>query len=189
MARTSSNQLLLSLVVALSCTLCGEASAEVVGSTQWSGKNYYVDVQNRNGTATVWLRLRKNASSTGDINALTLNYQSTTINAARKLCSAKKFVDKSKMVVGCASSVGTGVCALTGGGAGVGMVVCGISAQYAAQRGFRDCINGMSDEIASYLRMQNEWRAFAAGNSISMGNWADAIDRGIDAACDDPRLR
>ena len=167
------------------------AHATSVTTTKYKGKTYTVDVTPVCDSATIYFRVKANACSVGDIyvgkltrSTKTVKKNETLKQAAATLCTVKNVYDNGKMVLGCAASAGSAVCLLasvpTGG---TTAIVCSGAVAFTANSGLKDCVQGVSDKIASYLAGERNWKAFATGYGIGSGSWTSAIDNAIDWAC------
>ena len=175
----------LALVLGLSAT--GQANATVVGTAKFQGKTYYVDVLKCGATATVWFRVKANACSLGDFQAMNLKANNMTMtDAAKLICRAKSVYDGGKTLVGCGATIATGLCAAgaapTGGAT---VAICSGAIMYTADKGLADCIDGVSGYIASFLGQDKVWAAAGFSAKLAGGQWTGAIDKAIDAACAD----
>jgi hypothetical protein len=152
-------------------------------------RTYYVDVVSQGCRATVWLRVKPNMCSFGDIGPMELQARNTTLSdASRLICRAKATYNAGKTIVGCTASIASGACAagaLPSGGTTVAF--CSTVFVYTANKGLADCIDGISNLIAGYLGIQREWAAVATMAKINSGQWISAIDKAIDTACADLR--
>ncbi|MBI1926992.1 hypothetical protein HYR99_22460 [Candidatus Poribacteria bacterium] len=156
-------------------------------TVQWRGKPYYVDVVTVGQKASVWLRVKPNASSAEDIKILKLEARNMPFDDAMKLvCRAKEVYDSGRTIIGCAATVGSGACiagAVPSGGATV--AVCSASLTYTFDRGLQDCVVGVSDFIAARLIKSSEWPIVAEKAAVDTGQFGDAISRMIDTICAD----
>jgi hypothetical protein len=108
------------------------------------------------------------------------------INAASAICRAKRYYDNGKTVVGCTTTVGSFICAAGAvSSSGATVVVCNGIIVYTTDKGFADCIDGVSSAIASALGNGKEWSEIRAQVGASSGQFITVIDKAIDVACAD----
>ena len=164
-----------------------DAQAKIVGSAKKDGKKWYIDVLVSKKNATIWLRVKPDMCSIGDIKYMNVTASLSTLGKAGKMiCRAKKVYDSGKTIVGCASTVGSLVCgAASASTAGSAAAVCSGVIVYTVNKGLADCVDGLSSAIASALGGEKEWAIVATQASITSGQWTKAIDKAIDIACSD----
>jgi hypothetical protein len=137
--------------------------------------------------ASVWLRVNPHECGKDDVKVMELKAQNLHVAEAAKLaCRAKEIYDGGKTIVGCAATIGTGVCAVSAvPSAGATAAVCTSTLLYTVDKGVADCLMGVSDAIASSLGYEKEWAIVAAKAAIDTGQFAIAIDKMIDGVCAD----
>ena len=150
-----------------------------------NGKTYFITLEKHNGEVTVWARKALQQSNREDISILTFNTKvmPDKDKAMSMICRAKNTVDNGRLILGCASVVGTGICVATGGGAGVGVPVCVATVGYAATTGLVDCVAGLTDKISSYFGYSDF--GYAAEQAFNALSPTSLVSVAIDQACDD----
>jgi hypothetical protein len=158
-----------------------------LGKVSTSGKTYYAYMQTNGKKSEVWLRVKKDSCSNGDIKYMGLTVSKSTLkDVARSICRAKSYYNKGRTVVGCLSTAGTVICgAATASSGGAAASVCTGVIYYTGSTGLQDCVQGISELIASAFGRQKEVKAIITQTKISSGQFVSAIDDIIDLACDD----
>lgn len=157
-----------------------------LGEQRIENQMYFVELQVWPNEAVVWLRARPYTCSLDDKKVLTLSIGYKTIYEVQtQVCRARKIYDNGKIIVGCGSLVGTGICAFTGAGGGYGAVVCYATATYALTTGAQDCIFGLAGIIAQLLGYGQEWQFVKYQYGISSPKLTTLIDLALDAMCQD----
>lgn len=157
-------------------------SQNVIGRDVINGKNYYIVLENFSGQPEVWAREHLNMSGVNDVQVGKFTIKSLTNNAMGLICRDKKIYDNGALALGCASTVGSAICVMSGGGGGIASSACVFTISYGVKSGFVDCIGGLSNKIA---------RAIGAGNYfenirfLNHPTIVSAISKTIDKACSD----
>lgn len=183
------------VLAGLQSDVLADTNSFYYGTRQVDGKTYHVYLHDYGGRAELWFRVRKDASTNGDIKVLDLVPQTKSVpnnttlqQFAKTLCTVKSVYDGGKTVLGCASVAGSAVCLSasvpTGG---VAAVACTTTFRYAATKGLVDCVDGISDWIASSLGKDRDWALFKTGVNISDKQWLGALNSAVDAACAEMR--
>ena len=173
------------LLVIFSMTI---SFAYVVGTTNYNGTQYYVDVQISGNSASVWLIKNKSMCTPNDIKVFNISSSNPTLKSAKeKICRAKSVIDDGKTILGCAATVASGACAAaTVASDGATAVFCQATWSYTVKAGLKDCISGVSSKIANYLGM-NGWAALATKAAITGAKWTSVIDTAIGQMCKDAK--
>ncbi len=182
---------LISAVVALAGLMTGTAKADVIGTTTYKGKTFYVDVQPNGSTADIWFRVSKSACSTGDKHIAQISRSTKAVkkgvtlkDVASTACTVKEVYDTGKTVAGCAASLTTAACLAASAPVGeTTAVLCLASLDYTIDKGAADCFFGVSNKVAEWLAGSANWNSFASGYKVGTKQWGDAIDHAIDLAC------
>jgi hypothetical protein len=175
------------LVASLGIAFDPMPSAEAATLTQVvvRGRVYYLDVAVAGRKATVWLRVRANASSVADVRAAELSVGSGKFpDPAVALCTAKRYYDGGKTLIGCVASAGALAC--TAGAVPTGgtvLALCSATVLYAANQGFAACLDGVSGEIARRLGREADWNTVRLLAKVSDAQFIGAIDKAIDLMC------
>lgn len=149
-----------------------------------NGKAYFITLERAAGGGEVWAREGLNVSGARDILILRIKTKHLSKKQAiETVCRAKKVVDGGKAVVGCLATAGTGVCAATGGGAGVGVPVCIATVSYTASSGLVDCVAGLTGVISRAFGFDD----FGVATEQAMGalSVSTLVSTAIDEACKD----
>lgn len=143
-----------------------------------NGKKYYLMLEEKNNNEyEVWARVDKNSCSSGDMKVNSIEFlKENAEDAARLICRGKDIYNNLELVVGCASTVGTAACIYTGAGGGSAINVCLVTGEYAINKGFVDCVDGLSDKIADVLGVSDPYNMAKSPTSISYA---------IDKFCED----
>jgi len=159
----------------------------IIQTTRFNGRFYYVDLVAGPTWAEVWFRVAPDKCSYGDIRVISLNIGTKTLAQAQpQICRAKNIFDYGRTIVGCGTTIGTGICVyVIGATGGIGTVVCGGTITYALSTGIADCIYGLSDAIADALGFGYEWRVIRHVTGISPWRLSSIVDLAIETMCQD----
>ncbi len=174
------------LAVLLFLSISFSSLAHIVGSTTFKGKTYFVDVIVSGTSATIWLRTNQNMCTTNDIRVLQLSASNSSLKSAGvTICRAKRVYDAGKTIAGCLSIAASGACAAaTVATEGAAAAFCSAVFVYSVDYGVRNCIDGVSNNIANYLGA-SPWASFAIKAGLTTGKFSSVIDTAIDSACQD----
>ena len=149
---------------------------------QYNGKKYYITLEKNFGVSEIWARQKLQTSILGDIKIASLKLaEQTKKNAMAAICSGRKIYDNGKLVLGCGSVVGTGVCLFTGGGAVIGVPVCTATITYGVAGGFVDCVSGITHKVAGYFGASDIMAATEISNNPTV---ASLVSMALDEACE-----
>jgi len=176
----------------LCLALCTSAiQAAVITTANYKNKTYHVDVISKSKTgevsAEIWFRVAKTGISTQDILVAQLGGSTKKLKEyANLVCRQKEIIDNGKVILGCTSVIGSSFCAVGAVATDGAMAfVCASTWKYAGEKGAADCVEGIADAIAGYLRKQNEWKTVSTGASLQELKLGEAISKSIDYMCED----
>ena len=145
---------------------------------------FTLECESNQNYSEIWLRKNPNACSIGDKKLGTINVGFQNSDQVKHLiCRSKRIFDDGKTILGCTATLGTGVCVVTGGGAGVGTAACAIVTLYTVNTGFVDCISGLSGEIGKLTGQQGVSETLQI--TMNQASLAGLVSSAIDAACED----
>ncbi len=191
----TSNMMAMRLLIALLVTafvgFTNTAKADIIGTTTYKGKTFYVDVRPSGSNADIWLRVSKSACSTGDKHVALISRSTKVVkkgvtvkDVASTVCSVKELYDSGKTAAGCLATGATAMCLAASAPMGeTTAVLCLASLDYTIDKGAADCLEGVSNKVAEWLVGSAGWNSFAAGYKVGALQWKDAIDHTIDLAC------
>ncbi len=185
MKRTTFSCLLFLILGMAICPAFAVEQTVIAESKRIGDSRYYITVENQCGTYEVWARRELQMSSNGDvlIASIQMDTERSIETVKETICRGKKIYDGGKLLLGCASTVGTGICAATGGGGGAGVAVCYVTINYAASTGFVDCLSGMAGLVGNALGEEN-WDV-AMENALGQYRISTLVEQTIDEACND----
>ena len=166
-------------------------NAAVIATVKYKNKNYHVDVVNKSTTreaaAEIWFRVAASGSSSQDILVARLSGTAKKLKEYADLaCRQKAIYDGGKVVVGCTSVIGSSFCAVgTVATEGAMAFVCAATWKYAGEKGAADCVEGIADAIAAYLKREAEWKVIATGANLQELKVGEAVSKAIDHMCED----
>jgi hypothetical protein len=179
------SKLIAVLVLLLAFTPSVKAQT-LVGTTQYFGKTWYVNVINQNGTGHVWFNQVQDASTDGDFEVMAVTVSNPNTDFLPQICRLKSVIDDGKTIVGCLATIGSGVCAIgavdTGGAT---IFVCESVWAYTKSAGLADCVDGLADKLAGVLGIEKEWTQGGIVSNIGGGEIKEAISKSIDLMCQD----
>lgn len=176
----------------LALVLCTSTiQAAVISTVNYKSKTYHVDVisKAKSGevSAEIWFRVAKTGTSNQDILIAQLTGTTKKLKEYANLaCRQKEIFENGKLILGCTSVIGSSFCAV-GAVATDGALafVCASTWKYATEKGAADCVEGVADAVASYLKKQNEWKVIATGANLQDLKFGEAISKSIDYMCED----
>lgn len=178
-------------IIVLSC-LTANLKADIITEVKVNQKKYYVDLRILNTKSEIWFLEKNNASSPGDKKVMTLAIGANTYDEAMKLiCENKKYINQSRMVVGCTALAVSTACVIGVGTTGVfppaGTAAAIVCSSAIAISGLEfpmvDCIAGISSIIAEKLAKAGAWNAAMMAVAIEEKSFIGFIDAAIDEAC------
>lgn len=162
----------------------------ILAQEEWLGTGYEIVLIGNNTSATLHVRYQDWGVTWLDEQLLSISVAETPISLAKTIvkrgCEAKGLIDTGTTIAGCTSVAATGACfAADPETVGALTPVCIVSASYAVDTGWQDCVEGISSEIAQTLNASMGWSAYATQSAISQGDWSSAVSSSIDfAICD-----
>ena len=171
-------------VFIICATVFAGNSQKVISEQTIKGTKYYITYEKNNGKSSIWARKKLLTSNMNDVKLADISLKKIDVNKAMKMiCRSKKTLNTGKTILGCASTVGTGLCIVTGGGGGVGAGVCVVTVGYAATGGLVDCLSGVSSAVARQIGKD----AIADGidMTVAQASIPGMVSMAIDQACQD----
>lgn len=158
----------------------------IVNQKKIDGTNFFIVLEEFHCNTELWARKKPNMSNKDDVKIGTFNiYQidkSKIDNIIKTICRNKKHYNNGKTVLGCASGVGTGICVVTGAGAGWGTIACSFTISYGISTGYVDCISGVSSSIISKFKGGENYNRIIKAYNPTVSSAVSGI---IDEACND----
>jgi hypothetical protein len=149
-----------------------------------NGNRYFITLEKYNGKSEVWARHQLLMSHFLDEKIMTIQTQTIQKEEAMNLiCRNKRVFDTGKTIVGCTSIIGSGVCVVSGGGAGIGVPVCSAIVMHTASGGLVDCVSGLTSVISRHFGKTDF--GYAVEQSAGAVSWTSLVSVAIDAACVD----
>jgi hypothetical protein len=182
--------LVLVTMVASLLAVCWSSPAFADGTAQLRRRTlfavrWYVQLEIKGLEADLWFRASPNASSNGDVRVLHLVLTTPRLDDAKgQICRAVQTYQRGKLVVGCASVVGTAACYYP---VGPLAAVCGASVTYGVSSGYLDCATGLVSAIASKLGRDAEWIAAAESIGASKASLQSVVKLAAQFACSDAK--
>jgi hypothetical protein len=177
-----------SFLLVWSIIIAQSSYAEIVNTTNYKGKKYYVDVIRDGANAFVYFRINQNSCSNGDIKVLWLKMQTSTLKKTAKFfCKAKEVYDNGKTIAGCTAVGFSAGCAIaTVATDGAAAVYCeAIWAATVKSGALKQCLSGTADAIASNLIGSQEWNTIQLTTNLSSNKMKEATLKAIDIMCNE----
>jgi len=175
-------------VILITCFLCytSYSQSTIVSQKKIDGIHYYIVLEEFHSEPQVWAREKPNMSNKNDVKIGTFKIEqiakSQVNNTKALICRSKTVLNEGKIILGCVSGIGTGVCLGTGGGGGFGAALCTFTISYGVRMGYVDCISGVSSKIISRIKGGKYFNMARIANNPSLSSAVDGI---IDQACRD----